>query len=519
MPKARAKRSSDTELLHEAQSRAAAEKLFHNLLDAAPDAILEVNSGGKIVRANDTVEELFGYTPAELLNQPVEQLIPEQARRVHSKHRAGYSAHPTKRAMGSNLDLYALRKDGTRVAVDIVLSPFQTEEGELRTAAIVRDITLRKRAEEDLKEARKLAEAANQAKSDFLASMSHELRSPLNTIMGYTQLLTEEAVGSLNDKQRRFLGHIAKDSQHLLNLINDILDLSKIEAGRLELQRQRCELQSLLDDVLGMILPLAAAKQIRLEHEKHHDAIVWGDPLRAKQAIVNLLSNAVKFTPAGGTVTVTARQAGNQVAITVQDTGIGIREEHRKVIFDRFQQVGSTTGGAREGTGLGLAITKSLIEQMGGRIWVESEVDRGSRFTFTLDGRLSSEPAPVRVLVVEDQPIAAELIRDFLQPEGYQVSVVGTVEQAIGSIASDPPDVILLDLRMPGQPSQGLDLLKWVKKNEATGSIPVIVVSVVEQSASSAMELGAAAHLTKPLQKQELLDSLRIVTPRAAHSE
>jgi PAS domain S-box-containing protein len=515
MPKAKAKRSTDHELLHEAQTRAAAEKLFHNLLDAAPDAILEVDSSGRIVRANDTVEELFGYNPTELLNQPVERLIPEQARPVHAKHRAGYAVHPTKRAMGSNLDLYALRKDGTRFAVDIVLSPFQTESGELHTAAIVRDITLRKQAESELKEARKLAEAANQAKSDFLASMSHELRSPLNTIMGYTQLLTEEAVGVLNDKQRRFLGHIAKDSQHLLNLINDILDLSKIEAGRLELLREACELQLLFDDVLAMILPLAAAKQIRIEHEKHAGGVVWGDPLRAKQAIVNLLSNAVKFTPSGGLVTVSARQMHNQVAITVADTGVGIPEEHRAAIFNRFHQLGVTTSGAREGTGLGLAITKSLVEQMGGRIWVESEVDRGSRFTFTLDGRLSSQPAAAKVLVVEDQPMAAELIRDFLQPEGYEVSASDSVEHAVSAIGVDRPDVILLDLRMPGQPSQGLDLLRWLKGNQSTRTIPVIVVSVVEPSASSAKELGAVAHLTKPLQKQALLDALKDVVPSA----
>ena len=196
MPKARAKRSVASEQLHEAQARASAEKLFHDLLDAAPDAILEVDSSGRIVRANATVEELFGYDSSELLNQPVERLIPEEARRVHSQHRAGYAAHPTKRPMGSNLDLYGLRKDGSRFPVDIVLSPFEIDGGEVHTAAIVRDVTYRKEAESALKEARHLAEAANQAKSEFLASMSHELRSPLNTIMGYTQLLAEETVGT-----------------------------------------------------------------------------------------------------------------------------------------------------------------------------------------------------------------------------------------------------------------------------------------------------------------------------------
>ena len=510
MPKAKAKRSTETELLHEAQSRASAEKLFHDLLDAAPDAILEVDSGGKIVRANSTVEELFGYTSAELLNQSVERLIPEQARRIHMKHREGYVAHPVKRAMGSNLDLYALRKDGTQFPVDIVLSPFHAESGELHTAAIIRDITIRKQAESELKEARLLAEAANQAKSEFLASMSHELRSPLNTIMGYTQLLTEEAAGPLNEKQRRFLGHIAKDSQHLLKLINDILDLSKIEAGRLELLRENCGLQELFDDVLIMIQPQAAVKQIRLETERHPEAMVWGDRTRLKQAILNLLSNAVKFTPLGGTVGIGARQLSHQVAITVSDTGIGIPEEHRATIFGRFQQVNAVTGTPREGTGLGLAITKSLVEQMGGRIWVESEVDRGSSFTFTLDGHLA-RPGRADVLIVDDQPLAVELVRDFLQPEGYTVMGSNTVEQAIDAIKAHPPDLVILDLRMTGQATQGVDLLKWIKANPDTKNIPVIVVSVVEETASPATGLGAVAHLTKPIQKQALLDAVTSV--------
>ena len=267
-----------------------------------------------------------------------------------------------------------------------------------------------------------------------------------------------------------------------------------------------------------MILPLAAAKQIRIEPERHAGAVVWGDPLRAKQAILNLLSNAVKFTPSGGSVKVTAAQMDKYVAISVTDTGVGIPEEHREAIFNRFHQLGVTTTGAREGTGLGLAITKSLVEQMGGRIGVESEVDLGSRFTFTLEGTLLGQPLALRgrtkVLVVEDQPMAAELIRDYLQPEGYEVSACDSVAHAVSAIEAHRPEVVLLDLRMPGQASQGLDLLKWLKGNPATRAIPVIVVSVMEQAASSAVNLGAAAHLTKPLQKQALLDALqRVIHP------
>ena len=513
MPKARAKRSIASEQLHEAQARASAEKLFHDLLDAAPDAILEVDSSGRIVRANATVEDLFGYSSSELLNEPVERLIPEEARRVHAKHRAGYAAHPSKRPMGSNLDLYGLRKDGSRFPVDIVLSPFHIDGGEIHTAAIVRDVTHRKEAESALKEARHLAEAANTAKSEFLASMSHELRSPLNTIMGYTQLLAEETAGPLTEKQRRFIGHIGKDSQHLLNLINDILDLSKIEAGHIELHKEFCDLQSLLTDALGMAQPLAVERGVRLEHEAQLEAEVWGDPLRTKQVLLNLLSNAVKFTPAGGKVTVLTGEQGDQVAITVADTGIGIPPEQHAAIFDRFHQVGSTTRGVREGTGLGLAITKTLVEQMGGRIWVESEVGQGSRFTFTLDGRTTRSSGKIKVLVVEDESSAAQLMEDYLKPEGYDVTIADSVERALTALAAQKPDVVILDLRMPGSPKEGLHLLKRLKERPETRDIPVVIASVLEPGASSANRMGAAAYLTKPIQKQRLLEVLRNVVP------
>jgi len=500
-----------SEQLHEAQARASAEKLFHDLLDAAPDAILEVDSNGRIVRANATADELFGYSSSELLDEPVERLIPEQARQVHAKHRAGYAAHPVKRAMGSNLDLYGLRKDGSRFPVDIVLSPFHIDGGETHTAAIVRDVTHRKEAESALKEARLLAEAANTAKSEFLASMSHELRSPLNTIMGYTQLLAEETAGPLTEKQRRFIGHIGKDSQHLLNLINDILDLSKIEAGALELHKELCGLQSLLTDALGMARPLAVERGVRLEQEAVLETAVWGDPLRIKQILLNLLSNAVKFTPAGGKVTVLTGQQADQVAITVSDTGIGIPPEQHAAIFDRFHQVGSTMKGVREGTGLGLAITKTLVEQMGGRIWVESEVGQGSRFTFTLDGRATPSSGMIKVLVVDDENSAAQLMEDFLKPEGYSVTIANSVASALAALASQSPDVVILDLRMPGSPTEGLHLLKRLKERPETRDIPVVIASVLEPDASSANRMGAAAYLTKPIQKQRLLEVLRNV--------
>lgn len=225
---------------------------------------------------------------------------------------------------------------------------------------------------------------ASRMKSDFLAGMSHELRTPLNAITGFSDLLAEESAGPLNDKQRRFVGHIQKGSQHLLKLINEVLDLSKIEAGRVELNYEHFPVVGALGEVLSTTAPLASAKGIEVENRIDSDLLVCADRVRLKQILYNLLSNAVKFTPERGRVWLEARIEGDFLRISVCDTGIGIAPSDREAIFEEFHQVGTTTKGVKEGTGLGLAITKRLVERHGGEIHVESEPGQGSQVTFTL---------------------------------------------------------------------------------------------------------------------------------------
>ena len=227
-------------------------------------------------------------------------------------------------------------------------------------------------------------ERANRLKSEFLASMSHELRTPLHTIIGFSELLGEQLEGPLNDKQKRFVEHIHRDSLHLLELINDILDLSKIEAGRLELRPETFEIGMAIEEVLQSIRRLAEVKGLALDTSIAVDTALYADRVRFKQILLNLLSNAVKFTPEGGRVRVDASIRDGSFEISVTDTGIGIPAVEHQTVFDKFYQVGNTTKGVREGTGLGLAITRHLVEEHGGRIWVESEVGKGSRFTFTV---------------------------------------------------------------------------------------------------------------------------------------
>ena len=227
-------------------------------------------------------------------------------------------------------------------------------------------------------------ERANRLKSEFLASMSHELRTPLNAIIGFSDLLAEQIAGALSAKQQRFVSHIQQGARHLLALINDILDLSKVEAGRLELNRENVPVAVVLAEVLTSIRPAAAAKSIAVHSSIGPDVTVFADRIRFKQILLNLLSNAVKFTPDGGKIWVEAVERRGRLTVSVSDTGLGIPIEEQEAIFDAFHQAGATTKGIKEGTGLGLAITKRLVEEHGGRIWVESEPGKGARLSFTM---------------------------------------------------------------------------------------------------------------------------------------
>ena len=395
-----------------AAAEARAEKRFHNLLEAAPDGILEVDRQGSITLLNHAAEKMFGYGREELLGLKVEKLVPDSVRPQHQSHRDNYTVHPQVRPMGSGLQLEAQRKDGSLFPVEISLSP-NIVDGEFHVIALIRDTSERKQAEDHLRAVREqytaeLAaknqelerrnreiEQANRLKSEFMASMSHELRTPLHTIIGFSELLTEGIEGPLNEKQKRFVGHILQDSSHLLELINEVLDLSKIEAGRLTLQFSSFNFSECMQEVLAGIQQRAMAKEIKVEQRAMFRGTLYADRLRIKEALYNLLSNAVKFTADGGTVWVESSSQDSSLVITVGDTGVGIPPEEHANIFEKFYQVGNTTAGVREGTGLGLPITKQLVEMHGGHISVKSQPQHGSEFTLTLPLAGPSTPSPV----------------------------------------------------------------------------------------------------------------------------
>jgi PAS domain S-box-containing protein len=383
-----------TEQEADVRAQMLAERKFRELIENAPDAILQVNSTGAIVIANRTAETMFGYTREELMGQKVDVLVPDAHRAAHPGHRKVFANAGLTRPMGLGLDLFAQRKDGSKFPVEISLSPMKTEIG-IHVTAVIRDVTERKLTEQrvrtlqesymtELEARHKEAERLNHLKSEFMASISHELRTPLHTIIGFAELLEEEGEGPLNPKQKRFLHHIHVDSEHLLGLINDVLDLSRIEAGGLHLRTEPVGLLKIIAESVNAIQPYAASRSVSIRMGNEIDFTVMADPVRLRQILYNLLSNGAKFTQPGGEVHVDAVVEENTVRITIADTGLGIAPEECIRIFEKFYQVGFTPVGVREGTGLGLAICKQLVEMQKGTIWVESELGRGSKFHFTL---------------------------------------------------------------------------------------------------------------------------------------
>jgi len=492
--------------------RLKAESRFRELLEAAPDAIIEVDRDGRIVLLNAATEQMFGYQREELLGQPVEGLIPQEARGRHGAHRAAYWSNPVTRPMGFGMILLAQRRDGTEFPVEISLSPVKTDDG-FRVTAIIRDVTAKQKAEEAIREANQLLEEqnrqldrANQLKSEFLASMSHELRTPLHTIIGFTELLAEELEGPLNDKQKRFLSHVHQDSRHLLELINDILDLSKVEAGQMQLHPEALDARTLINEAVNSIRQMADGRKVNVENRVRHETVIKADRVRFREILNNLLSNAVKFTPEGGTVWVESRAGGpGTTAFTVGDTGIGIAPEDHAAVFDKFRQVSSTTRGVREGTGLGLAIVKSYVELHGGTISLESTPGEGSRFTFTLP---AGDESPPVVLVIEDEAGGRELLASYLEPLGIRTETAATADEGIRMARDLKPDAITLDVLMPGK--SGWRALRELRSMPETAETPIFVVSVLDESPAMT---GATEYLQKPLRKEALLQALHRHVP------
>ncbi|MCC7241931.1 MAG: PAS domain S-box protein [Acidobacteria bacterium] len=509
------------------------------VVDTAHDAFVGIDTAGTIVTWNAQAEAVFGWSPEEVLGRDMaETIIPPAYREAHHRGMRRFLETGDAPVLNTRLERTALHRTGGEFPIEITITSPIPLAGGYFFGAFIRDITARREQEAQLRAAKESAEAATRAKSDFLASMSHELRTPLNGVLGYTQLLQRDR--TLNATQRDALEAIARCGAHLLDLINDVLDLSRIEAGRIDIEPTSTNLAQLIIDLKYVVAEAARRKGLLLTMTIAPDVPqrVCLDGRHLRQVLLNLLGNALKFTHQGEVRLAIEVVDDRQLCFEVSDTGVGIEPEALTGIFDAFTQ--TRAGAAAGGTGLGLTISRHLIQTMGDDLRVESTPGEGSRFFFALplvaagegagppadeplDPPLDARLAPgedLTALVVDDSTVNRRILARLLESAGVRVITAAGGDEVLRLARAHAPDVILMDLRMGGL--DGLETTRRLKQDASVASIPVIAVtaSAFGDTRQAARDAGCTDYLSKPVRAESLYAALRehlgvrfIVTP------
>jgi PAS domain S-box-containing protein len=447
-----------------------AEEMFRLAVEACPSGMVMIDHGGKMVMVNTEIENQFGYTREELIGQPVEMLVPERFRTQHVRHRHDFTPNPESRRMGAGPDLFGRRKDGTEFPVEVGLNPIRAGDHLLVLGVIVH-ISQRKHME--------------RLKEEFVSTVSHELRTPLTSISGSLGLLMGQWSGKLPESAARLVAIAHKNSQRLVRLINDILDIEKIESGRVVFKFARIDLRQVAEQAIEDNRGFAEGFGVRVRLDATSvEAEVNADPDRLAQVITNLLSNAIKFSPPGGEVLVAVEKNGDAFRISVRDHGSGVPEEFKPHIFEKFAQADGTNSRQKGGTGLGLSIVKQIVERLSGKIEFDDAPGGGTIFYVELprwDGTAGGEidvdakaSAP-RILICEDDPAVAMVIRVRVRPAGFAVDFAHTIDSAISRTSAYRYAAILVDLRL--RESDGIDLIFRIRAQPHHSDTPVIVIS------------------------------------------
>ncbi|MDU9415085.1 response regulator [Pseudomonas sp. zfem005] len=503
------------------QARRAAEERFRLVVEASPNAIILVDLRGSIVMVNRQAEQMFGYSRQELLGATVERLLPEALREAHVGLREGFQKNPEPRRMGNNRELFGQHRDGRMIPLEVGLSPIRSGR-ETWVQAVVIDISERKAAEQRLRDQAEQLILANRYKSEFLANMSHELRTPLNSILILSDQLRQNSAGNLTEKQSRHADIVHRAGSDLLQLINDVLDLAKVEAGRMQLKLEPLNVQDVLVELDASLRPMAEIKALRLITgvEPGVPRVIHSDRVRLHQILRNLLSNALKFTEQGevelsvGVIDRTDGDGREIIRFTVRDTGIGIPAEQHECIFQAFQQIDGSTSRRFGGTGLGLAITRQLVLALDGQIRLTSTPGQGSSFIvelpvavgFEAEKEAAGEALPVRngtgpaVLIVEDDGDFASVIAEAAQSHGYATVLCGSGRQAVALLQQERFAAVILDILLPDV--SGWQIYRRLRSQALHRGTPVHIISCVPQPTDWLDD--STRYLVKPIAREDL---------------